>query len=90
MNALFASGGSRASLLTSLGGTPPYCASQGTSVSYEWIDLVRLGSIDRTSGPDAGYYYGTATSTSVAAGSSQTISYRRAFYHPLAILENVY
>ncbi|HLK97604.1 MAG TPA: zinc metalloprotease, partial [Hymenobacter sp.] len=80
MNALFASGGSRASLLTSLGGTAPgggttppptsvtYCASKGTSVSFEWIDLVSLGSISRSSGKDAGYYNGSAMSTSVAAG----------------------
>ena len=62
------------------GGTPPppptntsYCTSKGNNVTYEWIDLVRLGSINRTSGKDGGYYNGTATSTSVAAGSSQTI-----------------
>jgi hypothetical protein len=48
-------------------------------VSYEWIDLVRLGSINRSSSKDAGYYNGTATSTSVAAGSSQTISYSAGF-----------
>ncbi|WP_078062914.1 GEVED domain-containing protein [Solirubrum puertoriconensis] len=85
MNALFASGGARASLLTSTGGTTPgttpppttptYCASKGNSVSYEWIDLVQLGSINRTSSKDAGYYNGTALSTSVAAGSTQTIYY---------------
>ncbi|MCR5888403.1 M4 family metallopeptidase [Hymenobacter sp. J193] len=62
------------------GTTPPpttvtYCASKGTNVSYEWIDYVGLGSIARTSSKDAGYYNGTATSTSLAAGSSQTISY---------------
>jgi bacillolysin len=61
--------------------TPPvtYCASKGTSVSHEWITLVRLGSIDRTSGPDGGYYDGTRTSTRVTAGSSQTISYSAGF-----------
>ncbi|MCA8832032.1 GEVED domain-containing protein [Hymenobacter pini] len=84
MNALFASGGARASLLTSNGGTAPggttpttptYCASKGTSVSYEWIDLVQLGSINRTSGANAGYYDGTALGTTVTAGTSQTISY---------------
>ena len=90
MNALFASGGARVSLLTSQGGvapgstTPPpttvtYCASKGTSVAYEYISLVQLGSINRTSGADGGYYNGTALSTSVAAGSSQTISYQTGF-----------
>ncbi|SHL39452.1 M4 family metallopeptidase [Hymenobacter psychrotolerans] len=59
--------------------TPTYCASKGTNVSYEWIDLVSLGSINRSSASNAGYYDGTATSTSVAAGSSQTISYSAGF-----------
>ncbi|WP_165768142.1 GEVED domain-containing protein [Hymenobacter amundsenii] len=89
MNALFASGGARASLLTSNGDvapggtTPPpavaYCASKGTNVTYEWIDYVKLGSIARTSGKDGGYYNGTATSTSLPAGSSQTINFSAGF-----------
>ncbi|WBA40929.1 M4 family metallopeptidase [Hymenobacter canadensis] len=66
------------------GTTPPpatvtYCASKGNNVAYEWIDYVKLGTIARTSGADAGYYNGTATSTSLAAGSSQTISYSAGF-----------
>ena len=65
------------------GTTPPptttYCTSKGTSQAYEYISLVQLGSINRTSGADAGYYNGTATSTSVGAGSSQTISYQTGF-----------
>ena len=89
MNALFASGGARVGLLTSQGGvapggtTPPptvsYCSSKGTSVAYEYIDLVQLGSISRTSGANAGYYDGTALSTTVAAGSAQTISLSAGF-----------
>ncbi|RYY21512.1 MAG: T9SS type A sorting domain-containing protein [Cytophagaceae bacterium] len=64
--------------------TPPtttvtYCASKGSSVAYEYIDYVGLGSIARTSGADGGYYDGTASTTSVAAGSSQTISYSAGF-----------
>ena len=69
--------------ITTGGTTPPptvsYCASQGSSQAYEYISLVQLGSINRTSGADGGYYNGTATSTSVAAGSSQTISYQTGF-----------
>jgi bacillolysin len=66
------------------GTTPPpatvtYCASKGNNVTYEWIDYVKLGTIARTSSKDAGYYNGTATSTSLAAGSSQTISYSAGF-----------
>ena len=87
MNALFATGGARVGLLTSQGGvapgsTPPpttYCTSNGTSQAYEYIKLVQLGSINRTSGADGGYYNGTALSTSVAAGSSQTITYQTGF-----------
>ncbi len=62
--------------------TPPtttYCTSQGSSQAYEYIDYVKLGSIARTSGADGGYYDGTASSTSVAAGSSQTISFSVGF-----------
>ena len=65
------------------GTTPPptatYCTSKGTSQAYEYVKLVQLGSINRTSGADGGYYNGTAISTSVAAGSSQTISYQTGF-----------
>ncbi|GAB2856891.1 hypothetical protein GCM10027044_15930 [Hymenobacter ruber] len=64
---------------TTTGGTVTYCASKGTSVSYEYIDYVALGSISRTSGADAGYYNGTASSTSLAAGSAQTISFSAGF-----------
>ena len=95
MDALFASGGARAALLTSTGGTAPsgtgggstgggttvtYCTSQGGSTAYEFIDYVKLGTgIARTSGADGGYYNGTASTASVAAGSSQTISFSAGF-----------
>jgi bacillolysin len=63
--------------------TPPastaYCTSQGGSQAYEYIDYVKLGSIARTSTADGGYYNGTASSTSIAAGSSQTISFSAGF-----------
>jgi len=61
------------------GGTLTYCTSKGSSVAYEYVKLVQLGSINRSSGADGGYYNGTATSTGVAAGSSQTISYQTGF-----------
>ncbi|OGX89983.1 M4 family metallopeptidase, partial [Hymenobacter coccineus] len=63
--------------------TPPagatYCTIKGGSQAYEWVDLVKLGTISRTSGADGGYYNGTALSTTVAAGSSQTISFSAGF-----------
>jgi hypothetical protein len=68
------------------GTTPPpttgvtYCASKGNNNAYEWIDLVNLGTINRTSAKEAGgYFNGTALSTSLAAGSSQTIRFSAAF-----------
>jgi len=99
MDALFATGGSRVSLLSSQGGaapgtsptptptptptTPTYCASQGNAAS-QYIDYVKLGNISRTSGSDGGYYNGTALSTSVAAGSGQTISFSAGFANKAA------
>ncbi|MFD1467717.1 M4 family metallopeptidase [Hymenobacter caeli] len=59
--------------------TGTYCTIKGSSQAYEWVDLVKLGTINRTSGADGGYYNGTATSTTVAAGSSQTISFSAGF-----------
>ncbi|UOG75113.1 M4 family metallopeptidase [Hymenobacter tibetensis] len=66
------------------GATPPptagaYCTSKGTDVRYEWIDLVRLGSISRTSIADGGYYDGTALNTTLTAGAAQTISFSAGF-----------
>ena len=61
------------------GGTVTYCTSKGTSVAYEYLDYVALGSIARTSGADAGYYNGTASSTSLTAGVSQTVSFSAGF-----------
>ena len=40
---------------------------------------MKLGTIARTSGADGGYYDGTAISTSLAAGSAQTISFSAGF-----------
>ncbi|GAA4359080.1 M4 family metallopeptidase [Hymenobacter saemangeumensis] len=60
--------------------TVTYCASKGTTVTYEWIDYVALGTLARTSGADAGYYNGTALSApSIGAGTSQTISFSAGF-----------
>ncbi len=72
---------STSTFATTSGGTttPPapttYCASKGNSIVDEWIDFVQLGAISRTSGADAGYFNGTALSTGLPKGSSQTITY---------------
>ncbi|HYV92691.1 MAG TPA: M4 family metallopeptidase [Chitinophagales bacterium] len=52
-----------------------YCASNGTSQAYEYIDYVNLGTISRTSGADAGgYYNGTSLSTNVTQGTGYTLT----------------
>ncbi|GAB3829344.1 M4 family metallopeptidase [Hymenobacter jeollabukensis] len=62
------------------GGTTTYCASNGSTQSYEWIDLVQLGSINRASAKETGgYYNGTATSTSLAAGAAATVYFSAGF-----------
>ena len=52
---------------------PPltYCASNGNSQYWEYIDYVSIGTIARTSGAETGGYYdGSAMSTDVVAGST--------------------
>jgi bacillolysin len=80
-NAWFAVGvGAAAGGGTGGGGTVTYCASKGTSVAYEYIDYVALGTLARTSGADAGYYNGTAlTAPSLAGGTSQTVTVSAGF-----------
>jgi hypothetical protein len=84
MRALFATGGAKESLLTSngCGGTvtPSYCAANGNSVQYEWINNVTLGSINNTTAGSAGGYgnYTSLTAT-VAKGSAYTLSLKPGF-----------
>ncbi|MCU0436596.1 MAG: GEVED domain-containing protein [Raineya sp.] len=59
--------------------TPAYCASRGTNNTYEWIDLVRLGSINRTSSRETNGYLNTGLSTNLIRGTSQTVSYSAGF-----------
>jgi hypothetical protein len=58
---------------------PAYCASAGQSTSREWIRLVQLGSINRSSGSDGGYFDGTSLSTFLRRGARRTITYRAGF-----------
>ena len=53
-----------------------YCVSKGNNATYEWVKRVKLGTIDRTSGSDGGYYNGTALSTNIAKSSTQTMNYQ--------------
>ncbi|GAB4337614.1 MAG: hypothetical protein OHK0038_16070 [Flammeovirgaceae bacterium] len=70
---------SASATVTTTAATVTYCASKGNNVNYEWIDLVKLGTINRTSSKDAGYYNGTALSTNLTKGTSYTISYSAGF-----------
>ncbi|MDX1904320.1 MAG: GEVED domain-containing protein [Thermonemataceae bacterium] len=80
MRATFETGGGRSGFVTSGGGTTPppttptYCTSKGNSVADEWIQRVQLGSINNTSGANAGYGNFTAQSTSLVRGTSNTIT----------------
>ncbi len=60
--------------VTTLANTVTYCASQGNSVSDEWIQKVVFGTINNTSGANGGYADFTAQSTSVNKGSSYSIT----------------
>lgn len=64
---------------TSLSTSVSYCTSAGQDASYEWVSRVKIGTIDRSSSSDGGYYNGTALSTNLRRGSSHTITYRAGF-----------
>lgn len=79
MQALFVTGGFRASLKTSNGcsggttTTPQYCVGNGTNVQYEWISNVKIGTINNTTGANAGYGNFTSISSNVTKGTAYTI-----------------
>ncbi len=60
------------------GGTPPptstYCASKGSDVSDEYIQRVKIGSINNGSGSGNGYSDHTSISTDLAKEASATIT----------------
>jgi PKD repeat protein len=60
---------------------PPtgYCASKGSNSSYEWIDLVQLGSINNVTGNNSGYADFTSMSTDLINGNSYTINFSAGF-----------
>ncbi len=61
---------------TTLGSGGSYCESRGNNASQEWISRVKLGSIDRISGSDGGYFNGTSLSTNLARGSQYSIYFQ--------------
>lgn len=78
MQALFASGGFRASILTSNGcgtgsTTTTYCNASGSNTQYEWIGNVNIGSVNNTTTSNNGYGNFTNLSTILTTGTSNTI-----------------
>ncbi len=68
------SAASNAINVTTLDDSPvDYCSSQGNNSSYEWIDLVELGSMSNATGDNGGYADYTNLTANVAQGASQTI-----------------
>ncbi|MDQ3017295.1 MAG: GEVED domain-containing protein [Bacteroidota bacterium] len=64
--------------LTACGPPPPppppaYCTSNGTNSSFEYINKVLLGSINNTSGNNAGYGNYTALTTNLTKGTAYSI-----------------
>ena len=87
MQALFVSGGARASLATSPGcsgttgggSTPAYCAATGSNTQYEWISNVKFNTINNTSTGSGGYSNFTSISTIVNKGTAYTLTLTPAF-----------
>ncbi|MBK9271593.1 MAG: fibronectin type III domain-containing protein [Saprospiraceae bacterium] len=53
-----------------------YCTSKGNNANYEWLARVKIGTIDRISGKDGGYYDGSAMVTDLTKGTSYTLNYQ--------------
>ncbi len=60
--------------VTTLSNSVTYCSSKGNSTNDEFIDRVQLGSINNLSGNNGGYADFTSLSTTLAKGSSNTIT----------------
>ena len=78
MQALFVTGGFRASLKTSAGcsggtATPQYCVANATNTQYEWISNVKIGTINNNTTSNGGYGNFTSLSSNVTKGTAYTI-----------------
>lgn len=60
--------------VTTTSGSLSYCNSKGNSTRDEYIDRVKLGSINNLSGNNGGYADFTSMSTDLVKGSSNTIT----------------
>jgi len=88
MQALFVSGGARASLATSPGcsgstgggtTTPAYCAATGGNSQFEWISNVKFNTINNTTTGSGGYVNYTSISTTVTKGTAYTLTLTPSF-----------
>ncbi len=64
---------SPASFTTTGCAVSPYCASKGTTSTYEYINKIAIGSISNTSGNNNGYADFTAQNTNLAGGAAASI-----------------
>ncbi len=60
-------------------GSSGYCSSSGQNASIEWISRVSVGTLNRNSGNDGGYFDATAMSSDVPRSRSQTLIHRASF-----------
>jgi len=89
MQALFVSGGARASLATSPGcsgtsggggtTTPIYCAATGSNTQFEWISNVKFNTINNTTTGSGGYANYTTISTAVNKGTAYSLTLTPSF-----------
>ncbi len=68
-----------ASFTTLSAGGITYCASKGTSQTYEWVKQVIFGGINNTSSSNSGYGNYTNLSANVTAGSTYSINLKPGF-----------
>jgi len=59
---------------TQSSGDQSYCNSRGYTADYEWIDLVRINTINNPSGSNAGYGNFTNLSTNVTKGTTYSLT----------------
>ncbi|MBL0105610.1 MAG: M4 family metallopeptidase [Bacteroidetes bacterium] len=65
---------STAASFSTTGCTTTYCTSKGNNSTYEYINRIALGTINNTSGNNAGYGNYTALSTNLAGSTAATIT----------------
>ena len=65
--------------VTTLASTITYCTSKGTNYTYEWIDLVKLNTINNVTTANAGYGDFTSLSTNLSLSTSYTVYFSAGF-----------